>query len=89
MVGRPEEFRMPGYQVNYQEISIGEMECNIRSLHHHQRYHDPEIEAKLLGISLIRPGPRVPMLTMGLAGSISQANCILGNGEARAVSQAG
>ena len=42
MVHRPEEFRMLGYQVNYQEISNGGMKFNIRSLFDHQRYHELE-----------------------------------------------
>jgi predicted nicotinamide N-methyase len=79
MVHRPEEFRMLGYQVKYQEISIGEMEFNIRSLFDHQQYHDPELEAERLGIcpdswplfGQVWPSGQVlarSMLTMDLAG---------------------
>ena len=42
---------MPGYQVRFQDISVGDMDFHIRSLLDHQQYHDPELEAENLGIS--------------------------------------
>lgn len=42
---------MPGYQVRYQDISVGDMDFHIRSLLDHQQYHDPELVAENLGIS--------------------------------------
>lgn len=42
---------MPGYQVRFQDISVGDMDFHIRSLLDHQQYHDPELEAEKLGIS--------------------------------------
>lgn len=70
---------MRGYQVKYQDISIGDMEFHIRSLFDHEQYHDPELEAERLGISpeswplfgQVWPSGQVlahSMLTMDLAG---------------------
>lgn len=42
---------MPGYQVRYQTIVIGQSDYQIRSLLDRQQYHDPEGEAEAAGIS--------------------------------------
>jgi predicted nicotinamide N-methyase len=70
---------MPGYQVKYQDISVGDMEFHIRSLLDLQQYHDPELVAERLGISpetwplfgQVWPSSQVlarAMLTMDLKG---------------------
>ncbi|AOE86577.1 class I SAM-dependent methyltransferase [Pseudomonas sp. TCU-HL1] len=70
---------MPGYQVKYQDISIGDMDFHIRSLLDLQQYHDPERVAERLGISpeswplfgKVWPSSQVlahAMLTMDLQG---------------------
>ncbi|WP_342246562.1 class I SAM-dependent methyltransferase [Pseudomonas sp. OTU5201] len=70
---------MPGYEVRYQDISVGDMDFHIRSLLDHQQYHDPEMVAENLGISpeswplfgQIWPSGQVlalAMLTMDLEG---------------------
>ncbi|WP_280287005.1 SAM-dependent methyltransferase [Pseudomonas sp. BN417] len=73
------EFCMPGYQVKYQDISVGDMDFHIRSLLDLQQYHDPELVAERLGISpeswplfgQVWPSSQVlahAMLTMDLEG---------------------
>ncbi|MBS1130888.1 MAG: hypothetical protein H6R16_1890 [Proteobacteria bacterium] len=42
---------MPGYQVRFQTVAIGNSDYQIRSLLDRQQYHDPEGEAEAAGIS--------------------------------------